>query len=104
MANLMSLIGLVLLVMASPGIVLATPPTIVLRPGFITKVRCQGRLLISAIGNDELVQLEALPKEIGCAVLLKPKSRSGQTNLYLETSAETVERAVVVERSSDYDK
>jgi len=63
---------------------------ITLYVGYVTRVECQGRLLISAIGNDSLVRLEALPKEIGCGVLLKPLATQGETNLLLETSSNTV--------------
>ena len=67
-----------------------------LAPGFVTKLRCEGRLLVSAVGSDELVQLEALPKELGCGVLLKPKVHAGRTNLFLETTAGTIERALEI--------
>ncbi|MGE4108222.1 MAG: hypothetical protein AB7F66_13490 [Bacteriovoracia bacterium] len=67
---------------------------ITLFSGFITKVRCEGRLLTSSIGNEQIVQLEALPKEVGCAVLLKPLSSTGKTNLILETSSGSVKTLV----------
>ena len=66
------------------------------RLGYVTKVACEGRLYISAIGNESLVGIEALPKELGCAVMLKPMGRSGMTNLILETSLGTVLRDVRV--------
>lgn len=69
-------------------------------PGYLTKIRCEGRLLVSAVGNEGLIRLEALPKELGCGVLLKPVGQSGKTNLILETSAGTIERVVTVEGSS----
>jgi len=69
---------------------------VILSPGFLTKVICEGRLLVSAIGNESLVELQALPKELGCAVLLKPKARSGVTNLFLETSSGSVSRWVEI--------
>jgi hypothetical protein len=66
-------------------------------PGFVTKVQCEGRLLVSAVGNDELVLLEALPKELGCGVILKPTGKAlGVTNLLLETSTGTIERELQV--------
>jgi len=69
--------------------------------GFISKIRCEGRLLVSAIGNDTLVRLEPLPKELGCGVLLKPTSERGRTNLVLKTSAGTVKRIVLILNGSD---
>ena len=74
---------------------LANEP-ILLRPGFVTKVHCDGRLLVSAVGNEALVQLQALPKELGCGVLLKPLATLGESNLILETSAGTVTALVEV--------
>lgn len=68
-----------------------------LYPGYITRIQCEGRLLISAVGNDALVRLEALPKELGCGVLLKPAVGAGRTNLVLETSTGTIERLLEVE-------
>jgi len=69
---------------------------ITLYPGYLTRVRCEGRLLISAVGNEELVRLEALPKELGCGALLKPRAQSGQTNFFLETSTGTIARRVEI--------
>lgn len=64
--------------------------------GYTTKVQCQGKLQLSAIGNEQLVQLEAFPKELGCGAFLKPRSGAGRTNLILETSAGSIERIVEV--------
>ena len=64
--------------------------------GFVTKVSCEGRVLASAVGSDQLVQLEPLPQAIGCGVVLKPVSKSGSTNLILETSSGTVHRTISV--------
>lgn len=61
-----------------------------LKVGFVKKLTCEGRLFVSAVGNDRLVHLEALPKELGCAVILKPIGGVGETNLILETSTGTV--------------
>lgn len=69
---------------------------ILLYSGYLTRIRCEGRLLISAIGNEELVRLEALPKELGCGALLKPRAQSGQTNLVLEMSTGTLTRRVEI--------
>ena len=66
-------------------------------PGFVTKVQCEGKLFVSAVGNDLLVQLEALPKELGCGVILKPTGRAtGKTNLLLETSTGTIDQELEV--------
>ena len=72
--------------------------TIQLKLGFVQKIPCTGKLFISAVGNDNLVRLEALPKELGCAVILKPTGLLGKTNLILETSTGTVIRALEVIR------
>ena len=68
----------------------ATDPVIVLHAGYVTKVRCEGKLLISAVGESSLVALEALPQNVGCGVLLKPLTKTGRTNLVLETSTGSV--------------
>lgn len=67
-------------------------------PGYVSKIHCEGRLLVSAVGNDSMVRLEALPKDLGCGVLLKPLVSAGQTNLILETTGGTVERLIEVGR------
>lgn len=69
-----------------------------LKVGFVTKLACEGRLFVSAVGNDRLVSLEALPKELGCAVMLKPIGGVGETNLILETSSGTVKMNLIVSR------
>ena len=80
------------------GVVLYGVAVIRLYPGFVTKIQCEGRLLVSAIGNDAWVQLEALPKELGCGVILKPTGKGvGRTNLLLETSTGTIDREVEIE-------
>lgn len=68
----------------------ASTSTVVLNAGYITKVRCEGRILISAVGEPGLVALEALPANVGCGVLLKPLAKSGRTNLVLETTTGSV--------------
>jgi hypothetical protein len=65
-------------------------------PGFITQINCDGRLLLSAIGNEKLVHLEAMPKELGCGVLLKPLTTHGKTNLILETSAGKIQKLIEI--------
>ena len=73
----------------------AEPSAIKLYPGFVVKVQCEGKLLVSAIGNDAWITLEALPKELGCGVILKPTGRGiGKSNLLLETSTGTIDREV----------
>ena len=67
----------------------STDEVIHLKVGFVQKVTCKGRLYISAVGDDRLVRLEALPKELGCGVVLKPVGKVGVTNLVLETSTGT---------------
>src|SRR4051794_8083776 len=78
--------------------VAATEKQIPLYPGYITKVRCEGKLLISAVGDPKLLALEALPAQVGCGVLLKPLARAGRTNLALETTTGSV--SVIVEIAS----
>lgn len=68
-----------------------------LYPGYTTRINCQGRLLLSAIGNDQLVQLDALPSELGCGILLRPKTGKGRTDLAAETSAGSILRIVNIE-------
>src|SRR5262249_44365024 len=70
-----------------------------LYPGYVTKVACEGRLFVSAVGNDQQGILSALPKEIGCGVLLKPVGGSGRTNLLLETSTGAVSRVLDISAS-----
>ncbi len=70
-----------------------------LTSGYIYKLRCEGRLLISAIGNDALLRLEPLPKESGCGAVLKPLGPTGTTNLLLETSTGSVSRWVEVSKA-----
>jgi hypothetical protein len=64
--------------------------------GYISKVTCDGKLLVSSVGNDLLVRLEALPSALGCGVLLKPLQSSGRTNLVLETSAGSIQTTLEV--------
>jgi hypothetical protein len=66
-----------------------------LKLGFLKKVNCKGRLYASGVGNESIVELEALPSNIGCGVILKPV-RGGTTNLILETSTGTIEKSLHV--------
>lgn len=68
-------------------------------PGYVTRIQCEGRLLVSAIGDDRVVRLESLPKDLGCGILLKPVAGNGRTNLLIETSTGTIERVVQVQSS-----
>src|SRR3989338_6134427 len=54
--------------------------------GYLTQVHCTGRLYVSSVGNPNLIQWEAFPKELGCGVVLKPKGLLGATDLLLKTS------------------
>jgi hypothetical protein len=92
---------------------LISPPaladeTLKLYPGFVTKLQCEGRLLVSAVGDDNLVHLEPLPKELGCGVLLKPligaHHESRSTNLLLETSTGTIRRMISIAGPSETPK
>ena len=67
-------------------------------PGFVTKVSCEGKLLISAVGHSRAVRLEALPKELGCGVLLQPQLLDSglRTNLILETTTGSFERLIEI--------
>jgi hypothetical protein len=67
-----------------------------LYPGYVTRIQCQGRLLMSAVGNDALLRLEALPKELGCGAILKPVASVGRTNLILESSTGTIQRVLEI--------
>lgn len=60
-----------------------------MKVGMLQKVSCKGRLQVSAVGDEKKVQIEALPKSMGCAVILRPR-RAGRTNLLLETSAQSI--------------
>lgn len=73
-------------------------------PGYVTKVFCQGKLLVSSLGNDSLVRLEPYPKEIGCAVILKPLSVSGRTNLVLETSSSSIQSTLEIKTGTPNSK
>lgn len=74
--------------------------SIELHYGYISKLECEGKLLISAIGNQELVKLDALPEAVGCGVLLKPLQKTGATNLVLETSTSSIEISIHVLNSA----
>jgi len=65
-------------------------PTIRLFPGYISKITCDGKLVVSAVGNESIVRIEPLPNTLGCAVLIRPSTNSGRTNLILETSAGSI--------------
>ncbi len=71
-----------------------------LTTGFIYKLRCEGRLLISAVGDESLLRLDPLPKDSGCGAILKPMGPTGVTNLLLETSSGSIGRTVEVSNPS----
>lgn len=64
--------------------------------GYVTKVDCRGKLIASSVGNSDLVEAQALPSELGCGLILKPKEPSGTTNLVLETSVDSVVRTLEI--------
>lgn len=70
-------------------------PALILRKGFLKKVECKGRLFASGVGNDLIVEMEVLPSNLGCGVILKPVA-AGSTNLILETSTGSIEKTIVV--------
>jgi hypothetical protein len=82
--------------------------TLKLYPGFVTKLQCEGRLLVSAVGDDNLVHLEPLPKVLGCGVLLKPlmgpHRETRSTNLLLETSTGPIRRMISIAGPSEKPK
>ena len=77
----------------------APSPVLKLWPGYVYRLRCEGRLLVSAVGNEALLQLEALPKELGCGAILKPLAPSGRSNILLETSTGSIARSVEIART-----
>jgi len=80
--------------LSAPQICLGSADALRLQVGYVYRLRCEGRLLVSAVGNDQLLRLEALPRELGCGAILKPLQASGRTNLVLETSSGTLVRSV----------
>jgi hypothetical protein len=72
---------------------------VALYSGYLTQVHCQGRLLISSVGNPALVRKEAYSKEVGCGVLLSPQAAQGRTDLLLKTS--TGDQHLILEVHSD---
>jgi hypothetical protein len=54
--------------------------------GYVTQIHCQGKLYLSSVGNEKLTTLQAIPKELGCGVILTPEGESGRTDLLLKTS------------------
>src|SRR5688572_502499 len=74
----------------------AVSPSVTLYPGYVTRLRCEGRLLVSAVGDDRLVRLETLPKELGCGIVLKPVAAEGRSNLLLETTSGSFEAILLL--------
>jgi hypothetical protein len=73
---------------------------IVLKPGFVRKLHCEGRLYLSSVGNPALVELQPLPRELGCGVIVRPLAGSGETDLILETSTGTISRVIEIRVSA----
>lgn len=82
--------GLLSTLIFLPGSVFGVSDAVQLYFGYVTRLECIGNLKLTAIGDSKLVQLEALPKDQSCGVLLKPLAPSGRTNLLLESSAGSV--------------
>ena len=76
--------------------IVTTHSTLRLVSGYVYRVHCQGRLLASAIGDDRVVKIEALPKEMGCGAILKPTQTHGTTNLIVETTTGSEIRVIDV--------
>ncbi len=64
-------------------------------PGFVTKLKCRGKLRASASGNDELLEVRPFTDGGQCALFVKPKALAGKTNLFVETS--TASHSVQIE-------
>lgn len=93
----MSMLILGMLLLSTLNSESASIPTLRFKPGYVYKIRCEGRLLISSIGNESLIQAAPLPKEIGCGMILKPIAPKGSTNLLIETSIGTIQRLIEVD-------
>ena len=69
----------------------AQDTTIKLRPGYVYKFNCTGKLVLSAVGNEQLVERASLPPDSGCGLIVKPLTQQGDTNLWIETSTGSFE-------------
>lgn len=76
-----------------------TAATLVLYSGYLTKLSCSGKLLAASAGNTRIVQIEALPKDLGCGVLIKPLAPEGRTNLFIEASTGTYQLILEIDGS-----
>lgn len=85
-----------------PAIAFAEKP-IPLSVGYVSKIICHGKLLVSAIGNDSIIELNALPRELGCGVLVRPKAEFGRTNIILETTSGTVNQVLEITKNKTTD-
>lgn len=72
--------------------------------GYVYKFRCEGRLLVSAVGDERLVRLEALPREIGCGAIVKSVSGLGITNIIFETTQGSFSRVIQITSHSQIPK
>jgi hypothetical protein len=70
-----------------------------LYPGFLTRDRCHGRLKLSAVGDESLVERQALPATSECGVILRPLGKTGRTDLLLETTTGSVHRILEIQSS-----
>lgn len=73
--------------------------TIKLYSGYVTKVSCKGKLLLSSVGDELLVKLDAYPSQLGCGLLLKPLQSQGKTNLILESSSYSIQSVIEIRKS-----
>ena len=78
----------------------ADPPPIVIYYGYITQIHCKGTLYTSSVGSDELINLEPIPKNLGCGVLLQPEKDSGFTDVLLKTNTGDMHRIIEIKKSS----
>ncbi|MCM0604480.1 MAG: hypothetical protein KA715_00145 [Xanthomonadaceae bacterium] len=69
----------------------AQDTTIKLRPGYVYKFHCSGKLILSAVGNEQLVERASLPADSGCGLIIKPLTHQGDTNLWIETTTGSFE-------------
>ena len=64
----------------------ASSKNLTLYKGYVSRLNCRGKLLISSIGNEALATMAPVPGEYGCTVFIKPLESAGTTNLLKEDS------------------
>ena len=69
--------------------------------GYISQIHCKGRLILSSVGNPKLVNLSAIPKELGCGVLIEAQVESGTTDILLKTSTGDIHRILEILKSKN---